>query len=226
MRSPNILLIMADQLTAKALPMYGHKIVKAPNLVRLAERSAVFSNAYCNFPICAPSRYSMLTGRLAHSIGAFDNASEFSAATPTIAHYLDNLGYRTTLCGKMHFVGPDQLHGFQERLITDIYPANFAWVPDWTEGPTNAPTGIERELRKRIFSGWNPEELNKTILQSQAERRVICDAMNKPRGRLDNWSYIVGPHDAERFVRGGGESGGTVAVKGRARFPYVPPAAS
>jgi choline-sulfatase len=82
----------------------------------------------------------------------------------------------------------------------------------------------EHELRKRIFCGWNPEELNKEILQSQAERRVICDAMSKSRGRFHNWSYIVGPHDAERFVRGGGESAGTVAVKGRARFPYVPPA--
>jgi choline-sulfatase len=44
------------------------------------------------------------------------------------------------LCGKMHFVGPDQLHGFGERLTTDIYPANFAWTPDWTEG--DRPTGI------------------------------------------------------------------------------------
>jgi choline-sulfatase len=48
--------------------------------------------------------------------------------------------------------------------------------------------------------------------------------MSKSRGWSHNWSYLVGPHDAERFVRGGGESGGTVAVKGRARFPYVPPA--
>jgi choline-sulfatase len=42
------------------------------------------------------------------------------------------LGYRTVLCGKMHFVGPDQLHGFEERLTTDIYPADFGWTPDWT----------------------------------------------------------------------------------------------
>jgi choline-sulfatase len=439
-----------------------------------------------------------------------------SAAIPTIAHYLDILGYQTTLCGKMHFVGPDQLHGFQERLITDIYPADFAWVPDWTEGPTNAPSGIsmravveagqclrslqidyddeteflaqqklfdlarraedapffltvsyshphspfvaysehwnrynhedidlpsvgaipleqldthsrwlyyshgrdritvtnehilnarhayygmisyiddkvgrllriledtglandtvvifisdhgemlgergmwykqtffedairvpllisgpgidahstiesvvslvdlfptildlategqppsvegglhghslvplmaghrsgwpniaiceysdmgvcapcrmirmgrlkylythgfesqlfdlerdplelnnlsgdpahsqhEQELRLRIFSDWNPDELNKRILQSQAERRVIYKAMSKSRGRTNNWSHLVGPDDARRFVRGGGETGGTVAVKSRARFPYVPPASA
>jgi choline-sulfatase len=140
--SPNIILIMADQLNASFLPAYGNSIVKAPHLEALGKRSSVFKKAYCNYPICAPSRYAMLSGRLPHSIGAYDNASEFSSATPTVAHYLRQLGYQTILCGKMHFVGPDQLHGFEERLITDIYPADFAWVPDWTQGPRNAPTGI------------------------------------------------------------------------------------
>ena len=142
MKTPNILFVMADQLTPGALPMYGNAVVKAPHLASLAERSTVFANAYCNFPICAPSRYSMLTGKLPHSIEAWDNAAELSAALPTINHYLRRAGYRTILSGKMHFVGPDQLHGYHERLITDIYPADFAWVPDWTEGPRNAPTGI------------------------------------------------------------------------------------
>jgi len=67
------------------------------------------------------------------SIGAWDNASEFPASVPTLAHYLQSAGYRTVLTGKMHFVGPDQLHGFEERLTTDIYPADFAWTPDWSE---------------------------------------------------------------------------------------------
>ena len=51
---------------------------------------------------------------------------------PTIAHVLRAAGYQTALAGKMHFVGPDQLHGFEERLTTDIYPAGFDWTPDWT----------------------------------------------------------------------------------------------
>jgi choline-sulfatase len=84
----------------------------------------------------------------------------------------------------------------------------------------------EQELRLRILSDWNPDELNKKILQSQAERRVIYEAMSKSRGRRNNWSYLVGPDDARRFVRGGGETAGTVAVKSRARFPYVPPASA
>lgn len=139
---PNILLVMADQLAVPTLPFYGHSLVQTPNLSRLAQNGVVFDSAYCNFPICAPSRFSMLSGRLPHSIAAYDNASEFPAAMPTMAHYLRHAGYRTILCGKMHFIGPDQLHGFDERLTTDIYPADFAWTPDWLKGPAYRPTGV------------------------------------------------------------------------------------
>lgn len=139
---PNILLVMADQLTCMALPPYGNPIVKAPHISRLAQGGVVFDSAYCNFPICAPSRFSMLSGKLPHSIAAYDNASEFPASTPTVAHYLGSLGYHTILCGKMHFVGPDQLHGYHERLTTDIYPADFVWTPDWLKGPRYRMTGV------------------------------------------------------------------------------------
>lgn len=132
-RHPNILCIMADQLTAPALPFYGHPLVKAPHLTTLAEGGVVFENAYCNSPLCAPSRFSMLTGKLPSRIGAYDNAANFPADIPTFAHYLRNLGYQTCLAGKMHFVGPDQLHGFEERLTTDIYPSDFGWTPDWED---------------------------------------------------------------------------------------------
>jgi choline-sulfatase len=130
---------MADQLSAPVLPFYGHPIVKAPHLSALAEEGVVFENAYCNSPLCAPSRFSMLTGKLPSRIGAYDNAAHFPADVPTLAHYLRDLGYHTCLAGKMHFVGPDQLHGFEERLTTDIYPSDFGWTPDW-ENAAERPT--------------------------------------------------------------------------------------
>jgi len=139
-KRPNILMIMADQLAPQFLPIYGHPLVKTPHLQALAERGTVFENAYSNFPLCVPSRASMLAGRYANSIGAWDNAIEMPASVPTMAHYLRNAGYYSVLCGKMHFVGPDQIHGFNERLTTDIYPSNFAWTPDWSQG--DRPTGI------------------------------------------------------------------------------------
>ena len=130
-KRPNILFVMADQLAPQILPAYGHPQVRTPHLDRLAEGGVVFENAYCNFPLCAPARSSMLSGRLPSRIGAFDNAVEFPSSVPTVHHYLRAAGYRTCLAGKMHFVGPDQLHGYEERVTTDIYPADFLWSPDW-----------------------------------------------------------------------------------------------
>ena len=129
---PNLLILMADQLTAGALPAYGGKVAKTPHLDELADAGVVFESFYCNSPLCAPSRCSWLAGQLPSKIGAYDNAAELAAQVPTFAHYLRRAGYRTVLSGKMHFCGPDQLHGFEERLTTDIYPADFGWTPDWT----------------------------------------------------------------------------------------------
>jgi choline-sulfatase len=91
----------------------------------------VFEQAYCNYPLCAPSRFSMMSGLLASHAGAYDNGAEFPASLPTFVHYLRLLGYQTCLAGKMHFIGPDQLHGFEERLTSDIYPSDFNWTANW-----------------------------------------------------------------------------------------------
>src|SRR5687768_15655253 len=94
---PNILLIMADQLAAPTLPFYGHPVVKAPHMSGLAARGVVFDNAYCASPLCAPSRFAMMTGKLPSATGAYDNAAEQRAEIPTLAHGLRILGYRTSL---------------------------------------------------------------------------------------------------------------------------------
>jgi choline-sulfatase len=132
-KSPNILVIQADQLNPDMLGAYRNLIAKTPYIDSLAESGTVFESAYSNFPLCAPSRFSMMSGQLATKIGAYDNAAEFPSAIPTFAHYLRAMNYQTSLVGKMHFVGADQLHGFEQRLTTDIYPADFNWTGDWTE---------------------------------------------------------------------------------------------
>ena len=122
---------MYDQLRHDYLGCAGHPTIKTPHMDALAARGMRFDAAYCNSPLCAPSRFAFMSGQLVSRIKAYDNASEFPATIPTFAHYLRMAGYRTCLSGKMHFVGPDQLHGFEERLTTDIYPADHAWTPDW-----------------------------------------------------------------------------------------------
>jgi choline-sulfatase len=130
-RRPDILIIMADQMAPSALPFHGHPVTQAPALSWLAESGVVFDAAYTASPLCAPARASLMTGLLPSRTRVHDNAAQFGSEIPTFAHYLRRAGYRTVLSGKMHFCGPDQLHGFEERLTTDIYPADYGWTPDW-----------------------------------------------------------------------------------------------
>ena len=131
MTLPNILVIMVDQLNGTLFPDGPAEWLHAPNLKALAERSTRFRNAYTASPLCAPGRASFMSGLLPSRSRVYDNAAEFASDIPTYAHHLRRAGYQTSLSGKMHFVGPDQLHGFEERLTTDIYPADFGWTPDY-----------------------------------------------------------------------------------------------
>jgi choline-sulfatase len=125
---PNILFIVSDQMVASLTGVYGHPVVETPHLERLAARGIRFDSAYTPFPLCSPGRACMMTGRHASEIGAWDNGALLRADQPTFAHYLANAGYDTVLSGKMHFVGPEQCHGFSRRLTTDIYSSDFNWV--------------------------------------------------------------------------------------------------
>ncbi|MCQ0092564.1 choline-sulfatase [Roseovarius sp. M141] len=131
MSRPNILIFMVDQLNGTFFPDGPADWLHAPNLKRLAARSTRFANCYTASPLCAPGRASFMSGLLPSRSRVYDNAAEFAADIPTYAHHLRRAGYQTCLSGKMHFVGPDQMHGFEERLTTDIYPADFGWTPDY-----------------------------------------------------------------------------------------------
>ncbi|MGF1501802.1 MAG: choline-sulfatase [Paracoccaceae bacterium] len=128
---PNILILMVDQANGTLFPDGPADWLHMPHLKALAARSVRFANAYTASPLCAPGRASFMSGQLPSRTRVYDNAAEFASSIPTYAHHLRRAGYRTALSGKMHFVGPDQLHGFEERLTTDIYPADFGWTPDY-----------------------------------------------------------------------------------------------
>ena len=127
----NILILMVDQLNGTLFPDGPADWLHAPNIKKLAKQSARFNNCYTASPLCAPGRASFMSGQLPSITGVYDNAAEFPSDLPTYAHHLRRAGYNTCLSGKMHFVGPDQMHGFEERLTTDIYPADFGWTPDY-----------------------------------------------------------------------------------------------
>jgi choline-sulfatase len=131
MSRPNILVVMVDQLNGTLFPDGPADWLHAPHLKALAARSTRFAKAYTASPLCAPARAALMSGQLPSVTQVYDNAAEFASDIPTYAHHLRRAGYQTALAGKMHFVGPDQLHGFEERLTTDIYPADFGWTPDY-----------------------------------------------------------------------------------------------
>ncbi len=154
--------------------LYGG-FARTPHLEALAKTGAIFENAYCNYPLCAPSRFSMMTGQLPMTIGAFDNAAELPASLPTFAHYLRRAGYHTCLSGKMHFIGPDQLHGFEERLTTEIYPADFAWLPDWASGGQSfAP--VRNTIERGGVCAWNMQLAFDEDVTFQAVRKIYDHA--------------------------------------------------
>src|SRR5690606_10800118 len=111
-KKPNILFVVCDQMTVALTGMYGHPVVKTPHLNRLAQEGIRFDAAYSPIPICAPARACLVSGRYGSDIGIYDNGSCLASDIPCMPHYLTNADYDCVLSGKMHFIGPDQLHGF------------------------------------------------------------------------------------------------------------------
>lgn len=117
---PNVLVVMSDQHHPRFMGCAGHPLLHTPNLDRLAARGTRLASAYCNFPLCGPSRMSFMTSRYASEIGCMTNHDHLRSDTPTFAHAFGAAGYDTILCGRMHFNGPDQRHGFKQRIVGDV----------------------------------------------------------------------------------------------------------
>ena len=195
-RKPNILLVMFDQLAPQSLAVHGHPLVKTPHMDGLAADGVVFDAAYCASPLCAPARFSLMAGRLCSAIGAWDNAAEFPAEVPTFSHVLRRAGYRSVLPGKMHFVGPDQLHGFEQRLTTDMYPADFGWTPDWRDENKrwfwyhNMQSVVEAGVYERTLEIDYDEEVGQ-----QAVRKIYDMARDDDTRPWFMTASFMHPHD-------------------------------
>ncbi len=202
MQRTNILVVMVDQLNPAFLPIHGHPLVQAPVLSALAARGAVFDNAYCNAPLCSPSRTAFMTGCLPSRTGGYDNAAEFRADVPTFAHYLRRMGYRTLLAGKMHFCGPDQMHGFEERLTTDIYPADYGWTPDW-DAPGERPEwyhSMSSVTEAGLCVRTNQIDFDEEVVFA-AERALYDHARGPDRRPFLMVASLTHPHDPFAITR-------------------------
>ena len=116
---PNILFILSDQHASNVLGCYGDKIVRTPNIDQLSSEGITFDNVYTPSPICVPSRMSMLTGKFPYNQSCWTNSDCLPSDIPTFAHSLGSEGYYPTLIGRLHAIGPDQLHGYAKREVFD-----------------------------------------------------------------------------------------------------------
>ena len=106
---PNILILMADQLKATALGLYGNRDVPTPNLERLAESGILYRRHYVAAPLCVPSRVAFWTGMYPHNTGVRHNQVLMPEDRVHYARLLSDAGYRMALIGKDHcFQGSDK----------------------------------------------------------------------------------------------------------------------
>ncbi|MSP48341.1 MAG: sulfatase [Alphaproteobacteria bacterium] len=116
-RPTNLLVIMSDEHSRRVLGCYGNRLIKTPNLDALAARGTRFTDAYCNSPICVPSRASFATGRYVHQIRFWDNAIPYDGSIPAWGHRLMAAGSRVTSIGKLHYRDTSDPNGFDEEVV-------------------------------------------------------------------------------------------------------------
>ncbi len=183
MARKNILFIMCDQLRFDYLGCSGHPTIRTPNIDALAARGVRFSNAYCQSPICGPSRMSAYTGRYVSSHGSSSNFAPLRIGEKNIGHHLNPLGVRTVLVGKTHIVADRE---GMERLGVD---------PESNIGVHHAQAGFEAFERD---DGVHPDSMVRANLPYNEYLR------SKGHTEDDNpWHWAANSVETESGVRSG-----------------------
>jgi choline-sulfatase len=125
---PNLLLIIADDHGGGTLGLEGDPRRATPNLDALAREGIHFGRAYCNSPLCTPSRQSLITGKLPHAVGVTQLTTRLSDDVLTMGEWYRDLGYQTAALGKMHFNGPST-HGFALRVDSRDWESHLRDYP-------------------------------------------------------------------------------------------------
>ena len=115
MRPANLVVIMSDEHHPRAMGAAGHPFVQTPNLDRFAARGMRFTAAYCNSPICVPSRASFATGRYVHELGTWDNALAYDGSVQGWGHALQRSSHRVDSIGKLHYRNAEDPTGFDHQ---------------------------------------------------------------------------------------------------------------
>ncbi len=197
-----MLIIIADDHRGGSLGIEGDPRKVTPNLDRLAREGILFERAYCNAPVCTPSRQSLITGRLPHAIGVTQLTTRLSDDVLTMGEWFRDRDYGTVAIGKMHFNGPSS-HGFTERIDT----------AEWeSELHAHRPRGGDHRRPWRPFQDpaalWLNAARHSTGLPAESMQSAYfvnraLDAMKRQGGRP--FAMVVSfydPHSPFNFPRG------------------------
>ncbi len=218
---PNILMLFSDEHNARLAGFMDHPVVRTPNLDRLAAEGAVFDNAYCNSPLCSPSRQSFMAGLHCHHIDMWNNTAAMPPDTVTWAHMLSVAGYETSLFGKMHFNGYQKMYGFDRRPVLegndrgeDFHSWGLRTSHEWAD-PLPYTQG---NMRKQLLQAGADTPQRCPIFRKDLQVRdaVCADLRAKAAGGFDRpWATcaaFVLPHppwkaraDILDGYRGGGD---------------------
>ena len=198
--SMNILFVMADSLSPHDLGCYGNSCALTPNIDKLAKSGVLFNRAYCNSPLSAPSRASMVTGRYCSELNVFDNANEFRGDIPTIGNVLQLANYETVICGKMHFIGYDQYHGFNQRLALETdysqsYDPNaFRFAYDWERNGRNPDGPIYMAGSYVALPRWDNHPVNGHYDRDQTIHQKALEYLSEKDANSDPFFCCVSYH--------------------------------
>jgi len=178
---PNILFLLSDEHSYRCCNYVDRsqerEPVDTPALNSLADTGTVFQNAYCQIPLCTPSRMCLWTGRQPRAVEAWDNWSILPDSVPTLPEVLSSAGYETGLIGKMHIHGPRQFLGFDHRPYGDLTgyaghqpdPPGLGSTTGHSGGPKEfVPAAGETEIPESLHQEQNVARESIAFLREQA----------------------------------------------------------
>lgn len=193
--SPDILLIVFDDLNDWVSPLGGHPQADTPNFERLARRGMMFTNAHVTAPLCNPSRASLMTGMLSSSLGVYEHRQDWREAPalrgkPALPEFMQRHGCHTLGGGKLFHaatVRPEQFYGLlPARGFDDYYPALGHQLPDEIR-PLGRPVSENPGFISGFFD-WAPVVAEDSAM---GDGQVVEWAGRRLRAELDRPLFLA-----------------------------------
>jgi choline-sulfatase len=196
---PNLLILIGDDHAADTLGIAGDPHAATPRLDTLARQGVFFRRAYCNSPLCTPSRQSIATGRLPHAVGVTRLNTPLPDSAVTYGDWLGHLGYLTAAYGKMHFNSLKK-HGFSERIDTPEWETWFKQIRPQVIDRRRPWRPIQDPASEWLNSDRRPHGLPDAAMESTFYVEKAGQFFRKHKS--DPFALVIGfsePHSPFRF---------------------------